>query len=79
MKLKCKRQNQYQPENKLLIKVISLLQKIRVTKFPKGISGDVISSKFPTNTPPVFHTETMQKQHSFKLFQHGMHAEYFYM
>ena len=51
MKLKCKRQNQYyQPENKLLIKVISLLHKIRVTKFPKGISGDVISSKFPTNT-----------------------------
>ena len=37
---------------------MSLLLKIRVIEFSKSISGKVITSKFPTNTPRAFHTET---------------------
>ena len=33
-------------------------------KFSKGISGETISNKFPKNSPPVLHTEIMQKQHT---------------
>ena len=43
---------------------MSLLHKIRVTKFSKGISGDIISNKFPTNSPSAFCTKIMQKQYS---------------
>ena len=37
---------------------------MRVIKFQKDISREVISRKFPTNISTVFHTETTQKQHS---------------
>ena len=50
------------------------------SKFSEGISGEVISSKVPTNTPRVFHAKTTQIRRFHEVstsFQYGTHAVYF--
>ena len=53
-----------------------VLHKIRVTKFSKGISGEVVFSKFLTNNLPVFRTKIMQKHTETTLSSHHFNEEH---
>ena len=68
MKLKCKRKS-----NKLIYCVK------KESKFSKDISGEETSSKVPTNTPRVFHSETRGTRRFYVVstsFQIGTQAVY---